>query len=220
MRSAIKASSTLLLIMLVGLAATPASAVVPDGIDYQGYLATPTGTPIDGVVNITFAAYNVDIGGVPLWNDTLAVDVDQGLFSVTLANPVNPFPPGLFDGQVWIGLFVAGETLLPRRPLNSTAYSFKAADADTLTGATASDLDEPSVVEAGIDGVELLHYECEAAPCVADCAAMPDGTVDVADLLALLGQWGQLDAACDTDGDGDIDISDLLELLAAWGSCP
>lgn len=125
-----------------------ALGAVPEGINYQAYLTDAAGSPIDTTVTITFAAYNVDIGGVPLWNQTDTVAVEQGLFKVQLANPVNPFPAGLFDGPVYIGMFVAGEELLPRRPLTSSAYAFKASDADTLDGADASDLDQSSDVAA------------------------------------------------------------------------
>ncbi|MEO1573460.1 MAG: hypothetical protein AAFU65_00705, partial [Pseudomonadota bacterium] len=121
-------------------------AAVPDTISYQAYLTNSDGTPVDGAVTITFAAYNVDMGGVPLWNQTESVMVQQGLFSVPLANPINPFPAGLFDGPVYVGLFVAGEELLPRRALTSNAFSFKAADADTLEGASAADLDQSGEV--------------------------------------------------------------------------
>jgi hypothetical protein len=54
--------------------------------------------------------------------------------------------------------------------------------------------------------------------CPADCAAAPDGAVSVADLLALLAQWGT-DSSCDVNNDGDVDVTDLLALLAAWGDC-
>lgn len=139
------------------MAATAAHAV-PDGLDYQAYLTHADGTPVDTTISITFAAYNVDVGGVPLWNQTESVVVDQGLFTVTLSNPANPFPPGLFDNDVFIGLFVAGEEMLPRRRLTTAAYAFKAADADTLQGVQASTLDQSVEVAAlqsdltGVDG--------------------------------------------------------------------
>ena len=117
-------------------------AVVPDGLDYQGYLANTDGSPVDTTVTITFAVYSVDFGGVPLWNQTESVVVDQGLFQVTLGNPGNPFPAGLFDTPTWVGLFVAGEEMLPRRALTTSPYAFKAADAETLDGNTAADLDQ------------------------------------------------------------------------------
>ncbi|MHC4947266.1 MAG: hypothetical protein ACYTG1_03255 [Planctomycetota bacterium] len=44
------------------------------------------------------------------------------------------------------------------------------------------------------------------------------GTVDVGDLLAVLGAWGPCGAACpaDVNGDGTVDVTDLLAVLAAW----
>lgn len=48
-----------------------------------------------------------------------------------------------------------------------------------------------------------------------------NGTVDGADLAALLGAWGQTQAgsAADINGDGNIDAADLTFLLANWGPC-
>jgi hypothetical protein len=48
-----------------------------------------------------------------------------------------------------------------------------------------------------------------------------DNTVDIADLLTLLGEWGECadpdNCPADLDGDGTIGVSDLLTLLANWG---
>ncbi len=60
-----------------------------------------------------------------------------------------------------------------------------------------------------------------APPCPWDCQAVPDGAVNVPDLLALLGRW-EMDqglTTCDFDG-GGIAVPDLLKLLANWGPCP
>jgi hypothetical protein len=66
--------------------------------------------------------------------------------------------------------------------------------------------------------------DCEpAAACLGDCAgpgsAAPDGQVNIADLLALLGSWGSA-GLCDSNASGAVDIEDLLALLGAWGFCP
>ena len=50
-----------------------------------------------------------------------------------------------------------------------------------------------------------------------------DGLVDFADLLRVLGAWGE--SACgsshdDVDFDGAVDLQDLLLILANWGPCP
>lgn len=56
-------------------------------------------------------------------------------------------------------------------------------------------------------------------PCPADCSN-GDGLVNVTDLLALLGAWGQVGSGCDIAGGNSVNVTDLLALLAAWGSCP
>ncbi len=147
----------LLLALVFTLSTQFSLAAVPDGIHYQAYLTDDAGSPIDSDISITFAAYTVDVGGVPLWSQTELVSVDTGLFSVVLGNPGNPFPPNLFDTPVFIGLFVAGEEMLPRRALSSSPYSYKAADADTLTGFTSTDLDQSSEVaslDASVSGLQ------------------------------------------------------------------
>ncbi len=59
--------------------------------------------------------------------------------------------------------------------------------------------------------------------CPWDCQAAPSGSVDVPDLLALLGAWGGPQTpgtTCDFDGSGVINVLDLLEFLPNWGPCP
>lgn len=49
---------------------------------------------------------------------------------------------------------------------------------------------------------------------------VPDGYVDVSDLLAVLANWGDCDACdpcqADTDGNGRVDTGDLLAVLGTW----
>ncbi len=64
-----------------------------------------------------------------------------------------------------------------------------------------------------INGNEIPDV-CE---CLADLSG--DGTVDVTDLLALLGAWGLTGVPEDLTGDGVVDVNDLLALLGVWGPC-
>jgi hypothetical protein len=83
----------------------------------------------------------------------------------------------------------------------------------------ASDTDPQSVVEAGVDGVELIEIGCDDPPdCPWDCGDM-DGNVGTADLLALLAQFGG-PGGCDIDGSGTVTTADLLDMLSNWGQCP
>ncbi|MDY7109304.1 MAG: hypothetical protein SYC29_11780 [Planctomycetota bacterium] len=48
-----------------------------------------------------------------------------------------------------------------------------------------------------------------------------DWDTDTADLLILLGEWGEDGSeGGDVDFDGDVDTEDLLDLLGRWGDCP
>jgi hypothetical protein len=83
------------------------------------------------------------------------------------------------------------------------------------------DFNSNDVIECGEeDGYEneyvIVLTEGGGTPCPWDFDG--DGDVDTADLLHLLGCWGQ--ACGDVDGDGDTDTADLLGLLGAWGDCP
>ena len=49
------------------LISCPAMAVVPESIDYQGYLTDPSGVAINADLTVTFSLYTVEFGGVPLW---------------------------------------------------------------------------------------------------------------------------------------------------------
>ncbi len=58
----------------------------------------------------------------------------------------------------------------------------------------------------------------DAEPCTGDCFAVPNGVVDIQDLLALLSQWDG-PGSCNIDGQGVVAITDLLALLPQFGEC-
>jgi len=47
-----------------------------------------------------------------------------------------------------------------------------------------------------------------------------DGVVDVTDILAVVGAWGENGGPADVNGDGIVDVTDLLTVVNAWGACP
>lgn len=106
-------------------------------------------------------------------------------------------------GHSWeITQFDVGEYVIPT---DSIRVGFSVADAG-----------DPSIVEAGIDNVEISVVIC-GSPCEGD--ATGDGVVDVEDLLAVLSDWGQAEGLGDINGDGIVDVSDLLLVIANWGDC-
>ena len=59
-----------------------------------------------------------------------------------------------------------------------------------------------------------------ASPCPADIDR--NDTVNVDDLLSVIGQWGGCAAPCeaDVDASGSVGVGDLLVVLDDWGACP
>jgi DNA-binding beta-propeller fold protein YncE len=79
--------------------------------------------------------------------------------------------------------------------------------------------DPETVVAAGAGGLATPTFVLLIEACVADIDG--SGTVDVADLVALLAAWGPCKGCPeDVDGDDTVGTSDLIELLAGWGACP
>jgi hypothetical protein len=81
----------------------------------------------------------------------------------------------------------------------------------------ASDLGAGSYVEAGVDDVRLVVYEC------AEPGGSPDinqdGVVDVQDLVLLVTAWGPCapgPCAADVDGDGSVGVTDLVLIITNW----
>ena len=60
---------------------------------------------------------------------------------------------------------------------------------------------------------------CEPNNCPTDING--DGTVGVADILAIIDAWGACSGCdADIDEDGVVSVTDLLEVVGAWGACP
>ena len=54
-------------------------------------------------------------------------------------------------------------------------------------------------------------------PCLGD--VNNDGYVNVSDVLAVVGDWGQADSPADVNSDGIVNVSDLLTVMDGWGTC-
>ncbi len=64
---------------------------------------------------------------------------------------------------------------------------------------------------------------CEADTCGGGSSCEGDvdgnGSVDVTDILAIVGAWGSSDPDADINGDGTVNVSDILLAVGAWGPC-
>lgn len=127
------------------------------------------------------------------------------------------------DGATWINV----ETIGPAGAGTGGGWirhAFDPRDLALIEGPVqvrfvASDEDPQSLVEAAIDQFEvIIDRTCLRPGVPGDLTG--DGTVDFADVLALLAAWGPCPerVACpaDLDGDGGVGLGDLLQVLANW----
>ena len=129
-------------------------------------------------------------------------------------------PPGTsFNGEEMRG------SAWSKQDANSESSS-KNLVSGTLGG---KDEDDDWIVGAGDDesglrgfsSMEQTNLFLTDTACVADLDS--DGEVKLADLLILIGEWGQcstFECISDLDGDGEVKLADLLILIGAWGACP
>lgn len=106
-------------------------AAIPPSISYQGYITNAGGTPITNATQfMSFRIYNTNSGGSALYTENLNVNVANGLFNVRIGagNPIT-LP---FDVPYYLGVTVGTDAeMTPRQPLASSAYAFRAVEAES-----------------------------------------------------------------------------------------
>ncbi|MBT5658222.1 MAG: hypothetical protein HOI89_10615 [Phycisphaerae bacterium] len=159
--------------------------------------------PGDGWTLAYWRWYSNTFGGAPN-ADVLTVEWSE-VGSATWQNleTVGPSGPGTSGG--WI-----------RADFDLDASGLLGVDVFQIR-VTADDADSGSVIEAGIDGVQVSRIECEDTPCLGDLDG--SGEVDVDDILQVLGAFGSNDPVADTNGDGIVDVNDILNVVGAYGPC-
>ena len=132
---------------------------------------------------------------------TIEVSSDDGAnwTLLELVGPVAEADGGWYDKSFRIGDFVE----------NTDTFRIRFIAEDTGNG---------SVVEAGVDAIQITGSVCDDAPaCPADLDG--NGSVDFNDLVVVLGAWGCSNCPEDINGDGITDFNDLVNLLSAYGPC-
>ncbi len=120
------------------LATLAIAAPPPRTINYQGFLTTNAGVPVNGNQVLTFRLYDALTAGNLLWSDTqLAVPVTNGVFNTVLgqASPQTPFPSALiFDQQYFLTVAVNSDPeMSPRQPLQMVPHAYRAVVADSVS---------------------------------------------------------------------------------------
>jgi hypothetical protein len=113
--------------------------VPPPLLQFSNVATDEGGSPMSGLVTITFSLYSSQQGGEPLWTETQNnIPLDStGHYSVQLGvtKPAG-VPTTLFTlGQArWLGVQIAEQAEQPRILLVSVPYALKAGDAATIGG--------------------------------------------------------------------------------------
>ncbi len=122
-------SCVLSVLCLLAVLSVPAYAEALQTINYQGVLMEKIDDvelPVHGEVTMTFAIYDTDTGGTPLWSETLTVDVVNGKYSVILGkgedNPIDLTDTGAIP--YWLGITMGtDDEMEPRVEMTSVMYS-------------------------------------------------------------------------------------------------
>ncbi len=116
----------LVLLLLCGVL----NADVPRYIHFQGFLTDDGDNPLSGTYNMVFRIYDVDIAGVPLWEETHnSVAVADGYYDITLGTTTALNLT--FDAQYYLALEVNSDgEMAPRYQMCSAPYAIRAGAAD------------------------------------------------------------------------------------------
>ncbi len=99
----------------------------------------------------------------------------------------------------------------------------------TLTDTTVCGNTPDQILDNWTDnGGNWVGYICPwGCPDIQGPDGVPDGTVDVLDLLEVISQWECEGFNCTADvsgpddvPDGTVNVLDLIAIIAAWGACP
>jgi hypothetical protein len=157
--------------------AAKTNTAVPRLVKFSGTLTDGGGKPLSGVVGVTFALYQEQEGGAPVWMETQNVQADgSGNYTALLGATTNDgIPAEVFGaGQRWLGVQAQGEVEHPRVLMTSVPYSLKAVDAETLGGLPASAYALAGTTGAAPNsavGASLASPLAAAAPAVAASSA-------------------------------------------------
>jgi hypothetical protein len=116
-------------------------------------------------------------------------------------------------GTTWTTLEAVGENAGAWVRAEFRVADFVTPSAQMRVRFGAADLGGGSVVEAGVDGFEVLAV---GGPSVTGDVT-GDGVVDVEDLVVLVTTWGACSGCpADLNGDGTVDVQDLVVLSTNW----
>jgi len=164
-------------------AASPAASALPRLVRFGGTARDINGSPLTGVVGITFALYSEQTGGAALWLETQNVTADSTGHYTALLGATKPdgLPAELFTSEAahWVGVQISGQAEQPRVLLVSAPYALKAGDAETIGGLPPSAfvLATPATNNSTTNGL-AASADANASPATAADVTTTGGTLN------------------------------------------
>lgn len=110
---------------VVVLCCATTQAAVPQTINYQGYLTSPSGAPVNTTLQMVFSLYPAATGSTAVHTETQNVVLSNGIYNVVLGAATALTAP--FDAPYWLGVQVGADAeMTPRQPLTSSPYAITA----------------------------------------------------------------------------------------------
>ena len=199
----------------------PVTKEIPHLIRFQARLSDKNNTPLNGYYNVTFRIYDSETQGNLLWeklydNLEIANGAVNALLDIELP----------FDVPYWLSLEVNGETMNPRQPITSTAYSYRAEFAKKGGTATYTDRVEVSNAASSEFSIHLEEIPSSvklyiwgevssAGDCPDNLSVKVDGVDITTNLLNLA--WGGAESSLGDGtsnhplitGTGEIDVTEF-----------
>ncbi len=125
-----------------------AEAQIPRKLNYQGFLTSPSGAPVNASMQMVFTIYPAATGPASVHTETQTVTVSNGIFNVILGT--NATLSATFDTSYWLGVAVGADPeMSPRQPLAASPYALRAVTAESLAPGGNIVLTDPSTASAG-----------------------------------------------------------------------
>jgi trimeric autotransporter adhesin len=142
------------------------ASALPRLVRFGGTVKALNGSPLTGVVGVTFAFYSEQNGGAALWLETQNVTADSnGRYTALLGSMVpEGLPADLFTSEQarWVGVQVSGQAEQPRVLLVSAPYALKAGDAETIGGLPPSAFVLANSFQGAASGVKTASAPASA----------------------------------------------------------
>ncbi len=187
----------------------------------------------NGPVGGSAGANDIDGGATMLMSPVIDLDGTDATieysrwFFTSLPGPSLTTQVSNDNGSTWVDVdivtsTIADQSLVPPQTIWQSASfivgQYVAPTANVRVRFVADGTTPNAIVEAGIDAFRVQSLLCNE-PCTGDVNG--DQTVNVTDLLAVIGAWGATgENAADVNGDLIVNVTDLLAVIGAWGACP